>query len=123
MKGVFISQIATCPLAVCHRMSERPLSKKSPVPTACQADPGLGPTDPPPSSVFPFTFQIATCPPLLCQRMLSVIGASVTEVRSNGLIPVEAPMPLLNSVAVVPFHDHNSLWSLESTPLNSTTPL
>src|SRR6185437_2524617 len=92
----FISQIATDPLVFCQRISDRPLSKKSPVPIAFQAGPGLGLTVPPPRSVFPFRFQIAVCPFAFCQRMLSVIGASVTDVRSKGLRGVDVARPPLS---------------------------
>ena len=54
------SRPARC--AFCHRMSEWPSSLKSPVPTAFQLGPGLGPTVPPPTMLVPFISQIAAWP-------------------------------------------------------------
>src|ERR1700722_10028772 len=111
----FISQIEAWPVLVfCHRMSERPSLLKSPVPTACQASPGLGVTGPPPMRLFPLISQIEAWPVFtFCHRMLEWVSLAL-----NWPVPTARQLgPGLGLTGPPPTRVFPSISQIEAWPL------
>src|SRR5882672_3432924 len=107
---LFISHTDVDPLVFCHSMSAMASLLKSPVPIACQLEPGLKPATPPPVKFNPSTNQITGVPSSFCQRISDLPSplkspAAFTCQAVPGFDPTAPP-----AIKSVPFINQMAAW-------------